>query len=120
MGLPMKRVLVGSVKRSIFASAAVEPSGEPIAVWGITAPSMLADCGEPWLLTGRAVERHKRAFVVESREWVEHMLTIFPRLENYVDSRYDKCLRWLDWLGFSFHETRLVGEVPFYRFERTR
>jgi RimJ/RimL family protein N-acetyltransferase len=43
----------------------------------------------------------------------------FSHLENFVDARNARSIRWLRRLGFSIREPRRMGlsDVTFYRFE---
>jgi hypothetical protein len=47
------------------------------------------------------------------------MLSLFPVLENMVDSRNKKSIRWLKHLGFTFSEAKPhpYSGVPFHDFE---
>lgn len=80
---------------------AVEKDGVVIAMFGVAAPSLLADSGHPWMFGSDEIGRvHPRAVVELSRKYIPNMLRFFPRLENIVDSRNDKSIRWLRRMGF--------------------
>lgn len=96
--------------------------GEPIAIWGVCADSVLDEIGTPWLLTACEVAGNRVRFARLSRGAVERMLEIFPKLENWVDARYIVCVRYLRWLGFTIHPAVPYGPygLPFHRFEIAR
>lgn len=62
----------------------------------------------PWLLTGKAVDKHKRTFVCLSRWVMAHLLECYPELNQVVDARYSAALRWASAIGFD-----LGDSIPF-------
>lgn len=62
-----------------------------------------------WLLTGREVQRHPRAFLKASHACLRVLLDNYPRLVNLVDSRYAAALRWAKWLGFELGTPRTIN-----------
>lgn len=73
--------------------------GEVGAMWGLGG-APLGRVGQPWLLTGTAVERARIAFLREGRREVARMLVFFPELRGMVDARYARAIRFLGALGF--------------------
>lgn len=96
--------------------------GAPACLFGVTAPSLISDCGLPWLMTTSAIERQPVEFLRGSRRVIAHMLTLYPRLEGYVDARYRVSIRWLRWLGVTLHDAEPLGpqRMPFHRFDLER
>ncbi len=93
--------------------------GEVAAMWGVGG-EMLGSVGRPYLLTSAACERvhpirFARIYFDEARE----MLRMFPRLENWVDSRYSGAVRLLRLAGFTLDDPVPVGRSGemFRRFE---
>ncbi len=70
-------------------------------------------------MTTDLVEKNKTTFLRYSRPMIEVMLAEFSHLENYVDARYKKCIRWLKWLGFVIHDAVPFGVqgLRFHKFE---
>jgi hypothetical protein len=93
--------------------------GRPELMWGVAAPSLLSSVGNPWLLSSDAYRKVSRDFLLHSRKFVRHMLTLFDRLENYVHAENELAIRWLRWCGFGFNwePVQFNGE-DFYRFWR--
>jgi hypothetical protein len=78
------------------------------------------DVGVPWLLGTDSLNDIKIFFMKISKIVISEMKKQFKLLVNFVDSRYDKSVKWLKWCDFKFdNDTVLFGtmKVPFYRFE---
>lgn len=96
--------------------------GRVVCIFGIATPSILSGEGVPWMVGSEELDHCAYAFLRRSRMVVGHMLTLCEHLENYVDSRNTRAVRWLRWLGFQIHEPAPHGPhgVPFHRFEMRR
>lgn len=80
----------------------------------------MGDVGRPWLLTTYAAEKiSPLRFTRIYQDEVLRMLDVFPRLVNYVDSRYTKATRLLDIIGFELDEPEPMGVngILFQKFE---
>lgn len=97
------------------AARAVLFDGEVAALCGV-ADTDVQGVGCVWALTGRAVERHPRAFVRLSRAAVAEYLTRYEVLFNFIDARYGRALRWVRALGFTVQEAQPYGAagLPFH------
>src|SRR5215813_7403740 len=76
LGLNKMSALRSSLERSLWADAylANGPNGpEVAAIAGCCMTSMVGGVAVPWLLTGPAVEWHKRAFLTLTRQRVREM-----------------------------------------------
>lgn len=106
-----------SMTRALWANAYLI-DGEVAALVGLSADSLLARIGAPWLLTGQPVDRHRKLFLQETRRGVARMRAEFPRLANVVHADYAEAIRWLRWLGFAIGPPQLRGPkgAPFRRF----
>ncbi len=93
--------------------------GEVVALFGVRRASLVSRQGIPWLLTGEAVERHPLAFLKASRGVLSCWRRDYRIMNNWVDARHVKALRWLAWLGFTIHPARPYGVsgLPFHPFE---
>src|SRR5690606_1591697 len=81
-------------------------------------PSLLGDCGLPWLLASDRLLAHQRAFLRRCPGYLARMRRGHALLHNWVDERNAVSRRWLAWLGFRFDPPAphgLLG-LPFRRF----
>lgn len=90
------------LRRSYFVD------GELAAMSGLCG-ALLADIGEPYLLTTAVAERVPLAFVRCARAAVAEMLVYRRRLEGRVDASYGRAVRLLEVLGFTLSEPRPFG-----------
>lgn len=93
-------------------------AGRLAFIGGVTAPSALSGTRRPWLLGTTAIDRHPAAFMRHCRRWMPKVRRQFPRLENHVDARAGKTVKWLRALGFVIHPDEPYGlcRRPFHRF----
>jgi len=119
------RSIAGVIRSSLLdtpeAVTAISPTtGEPIAIIGAAAPTLLGGgIGKPWMLGTPGVATAPRGFIQGGRAYVQRMLDLFPEgLENYVDARNSVSIRWLRALGFKMHPAQPYGEEQrlFHRF----
>lgn len=110
LGTEPSLVLRLSVSSSVYTRVAMD-DGKPIALWGLAVPSLIGRTASPWLLTGPGVEKNKKKFLLESAQFVELAIQAFPHLENWCDARYERSLRWLNWLGFRIGEPESRGPL---------
>jgi hypothetical protein len=87
------------------------------AVLGVRPLEMFSDIGIPWLLGAEGLNNMKKFFIKVSRPVIEEMKKNFKYLINYVDARYTKAVRWLEWLGFEIEEAAPFGVLnkPFHK-----
>ncbi|MDP2330298.1 MAG: hypothetical protein Q8M19_06330 [Reyranella sp.] len=111
-----------AVRRSYDLSThvwAVRDTGsQPIALWGVGPLSLVEGRGCPWLLATDAFEALGPDIARLSRPLLARMRDHYPCLENRVDARHVRAVRWLSWLGFTIDPaTRWGVEArPFHRF----
>jgi hypothetical protein len=97
---------------------AARQDGEGIvAVWGVGPLSLTMGRGCPWLLASPAFDRFGRQIVGLSRPMLARMRAAYPHLENHVDARNRRAVRWLEWLGFVVEPPARWGAegLPFHR-----
>lgn len=94
---------------------------EILVVYGVAPGCVLTGQGRPWLLGTDAALKYKREFLQLPRQIIPRMLTLYPRLENYVHVKNRVSVRWLKLLGFKMDEPVQIpsGEM-FMRFHMTR
>ena len=99
-GLDGESAIAFSLDRSIVSECLLV-DGEPAAVFGIAIDDMIGGTGCPWMLTTPAVERCQLAFARATRRLCARCFEMVPRLENLIDARYTRAIKWLQWLGFT-------------------
>ncbi len=92
--------------------------GVPICAFGIGQRTLLDNVGIPWLLGTPEIRKHPRPFLRVSKNWVERAARGYTRLENWVDVRHTRAVKWLKWLGFTVEAPTPFGPdlMPFHRF----
>jgi hypothetical protein len=121
-GVANVRTAIEDGVRGSAIAVAVLFDGEVACIAGVVPyPSGTAlggpDTGCVWMLSGTAVNRHKKAFLRLSRSVLKAFLGRYRCLENLVDARYLAAIRWLQWLGFEVSAPSAFGphEAPFCR-----
>ena len=102
MGMAPRKALWSSFRTSIMRKTAFV-DGDIACMWGLGG-SLLSGIGNPWLLTGHAVERLPVTFIRHIRHETDGMLGIFPKLHGYVIDSYGQALRMLKLAGFDLSE----------------
>ena len=117
-GLESVEGLVRSFDLSTHVWAVRDATGRPIALWGVGPLSLVEGRGCPWLLAADAFEALGPDIARLSRPLLAAMRDLYPRLENHVDARHRKAVRWLSWLGFTIEPAMPWGVEgrPFHRF----
>lgn len=100
-GMSGELALLASVHGSTEAYTMVAPSGEPVGICGLALGFGLGD-RMVWMLGTDSLAAHRRIFLEESRAWVDDRANRYL-LWNYVDARNTLHVRWLKWLGATFH-----------------
>lgn len=102
-----------------FAGRPIGPAVAPlVALWGVGPLSLVEGRGCPWLLASDAFEAFGLDIARLSRPLLARMRGHYPRLENRVDARHVRAVRWLSWLGFTIDPVTPWGVEgrPFHRF----
>lgn len=94
--------------------------GRPVAMWGASSLSWLADHAYLWMLTGCDPAPSPRHILRLSRPFVLALQQQFRTLDALVDVEYLQAMRWLHWLGFQDGPTDVIGGRTFMRMGRTR
>jgi hypothetical protein len=105
-----------SLDRSIWADAYLL-DGEVAAILGFCLPMMLGELASLWLLTGRPVDRCRKAFLRLTRDRLTEVRKDWPMLVDYVHAEYHEAHRWLEWLGYRIGPPEPYGRLgkPFCR-----
>lgn len=118
-GLTPEKALYRSWRNSEMCASAVF-DGVPVLMFGCSRFSLISRDGCPWMLGSDEI--FGRLVGVEVAKWskyyVERMMERFTYLENYIDSRQKKSIRWLKWMGFHVEQPESYGflGLPFHRF----
>lgn len=93
-------------------------SGSTVAVFGIRPETPFSKIGVVWLLGTEGLDRIKKFFVKISKPMIKEMAQGFDLIFGFVDSRYEKSKRWLEWCGFTLEPAIGIGinDIPFHRF----
>jgi hypothetical protein len=116
LGLAPREGLALSLARSLWADAYLA-DGEVAALVGVALQPMVGGTAMPWLLTGRPVDRHRKAFLQLTRARTRALLAEHGTLVAHVHADYREAVRWLAWLGFALAPARPFGPrgAPFHR-----
>jgi hypothetical protein len=97
--------------------AARDSNGTPTALWGVTPVSDDPDVGHLWMLACEAFDNSPAELESLSRLVFGEMLSQFPRLENYVDSRKVRAIELLRSIGFAVEPAipRPATDADFHR-----
>lgn len=91
--------------------------GRVAACWGVGG-SFLGDIGSPYLMTSYEVERiSSLRFAKIYQNEVFNMLSVFPKLVNFVLADYEKAVRLLSIVGFTLGEPEPIGSSVYRKFE---
>lgn len=91
--------------------------GVPAAIFGVTTVSILGNVGSPWLMGTDDTDKGARLLIQRGRELVADWASRYSLLENVVDGRNWKTVKWLKRLGFTFdHPIEVKPGVPAMRF----
>jgi hypothetical protein len=116
LGLTPRDGIVQALARSLSAEAYIA-DGEVAALTGVVMQTVLGGTAMPWLLTGRPVDRHRKAFLRLTQARTHQLLAEHGVLVAQVHAEYREAIRWLDWLGFVLAPARPLGAhgAPFHR-----
>jgi hypothetical protein len=115
-GLSPRDGIARSLARSLWTDAYIF-DGEVAALTGVALQPLLGGTAIAWLLTGRPVDRHRKAFLRLTRARTQAMLVEHGTLTAHVHAEYREAVRWLAWLGFEIAPARPIGPLaaPFHQ-----
>ncbi|WNG30460.1 hypothetical protein F0U62_45475 [Cystobacter fuscus] len=116
-------VLKRSISVSVPCYSVVDEQNQALALFGAAPVQHLESTGFVWLLGSKELEEHAFIFLRQCRGWIERLHEHYRILGNYVDTRNQVHIRWLQWCGFQFTERierHGVEQRPFYAFVRVR
>jgi len=117
-GKPLRQVLDDVLKFAGPGRAAYF-DGKLVAVYGVTAQTVLARDATPWMAATNEINSPKvrRAVVEHSKRELMDMAGPYSRLWNVVSEGNRVAIRWLKWMGFTFDGDVMIGPHRFLKFE---
>jgi len=93
--------------------------GVPVCMFGVNPTSALTPHrGVPWMMGTESLDRHAILFLKRCKPQVEMMQAHFQLLENWIAEDNTVAVSWLKWLGFTLHESKVIGGMEFIRFTK--
>lgn len=77
-------------------------NNQPVNLWGVIPPTMLADVAYLWHYLLAPAEEHTFVLARHSRLAVERVLKHYPRLVGHCRMGDDEAQKWIRWLGGEF------------------
>lgn len=115
--------LVHSLEASVHRWCALDPTGNPVVLFGCAAYPHVDGVGCPWLLGTDYLERAPIETLRQARRYLVTMHKSFPSLHQFVDARNTIALGWMEWLGFKMERVLPrwgVEKRPFIHYSRLR
>ena len=100
--------LMSSWKMSKY-SVVITINDEPCVMMGLVIRDMLSGNGIPWMLGTDTALKYKKKFFTEVPDVMTQMLSVCPRLYNYVHSKNKVSIKWLKWIGFTLCDPEPYG-----------
>jgi nitrogenase molybdenum-iron protein alpha/beta subunit len=96
--------------------------GKVVCIFGVSTVTPFSRDGVPWLLASDLINETQHTFLRVNRVYVNEIKKRYASLENYVDCRNIKAIKWLKWLGFELDEPAPYGpdNMLFRRFSYRR
>ena len=90
----------------------------PICLFGVSPRSLLTGQGHPWMIGTNKIDKNVRKFARHSHDVIAKMRESYKYLDNWVDARNAKAIRWLKVLGFTIEPAVSYGIEgrPFHHF----
>jgi hypothetical protein len=63
-----------------------------------------------WLITSNEAQKIKKSYVIFTKFFIEFFSSQYKKIYNYVDVRYDTCIRWLERSGAVFRRAEPYGK----------
>jgi hypothetical protein len=88
----------------------------PITLFGVVPDG--GDQGRIWLLGSIEIVKVKFSFLRQSKPTLDVLCKDFAVVSNAVHADNDLHIRWLYWLGFTFHDHFYIGRHKFIYFRK--
>jgi hypothetical protein len=110
LGFTKEEGLSISLARALWADAYLI-DGDVAALLGFSQSSLLGGVGQPWLITGQPIDRHRKTFMSIARDRIIEMRARHGVLANWVHAEYREALAMMRWLGFSIGRPQPYGRL---------
>jgi len=110
LGFTQEEGLSISLARALWADAYLI-DGEVAALLGFSQSSILGGVGQPWLITGLPIDRHRKSFMKIAGARIVEMRARHGVLANWVHAEYREALAMMRWLGFSVGAPQPYGRL---------
>jgi len=97
-----------SLKESQHATMAVG-DGIPFSMFGVAVSNVVTGLGHPWLLSSNHMFNYKDYFLENAPVVIRDMVSVCPRLVNYVHHANELSIKWLKSLGFTIENPEPYG-----------
>lgn len=104
---PIEALMSGWEKSTL--STVVLVNDEPCVMLGLVIRDILSGNGVPWLLGTNNALKYKRQFFTQVPAVIDEMLSVCPKLYNYVHVNNTVSIKWLKWIGFIIDEPLPYG-----------
>jgi hypothetical protein len=88
----------------------------PVALFGVTASEYDDGKGIPWMVATDGLKKIKKFLMEKTPHYIDIMKSMYSLLVNFVDARNTDSIKWLKKVGFTFGDTIMIDNLPFYRF----
>ena len=95
----MKETMEWHIRASEESFAAVSKEDTLLAVLGIIPFTLLSDKAVPWIMTTKELDKSPRHLIRNSKVVLDLWLRKYNYLTNIIDSRHEKAIRWVKWMG---------------------
>lgn len=94
----MEKAIRDTLKITTDAKVVVNGDGEILAMFGCVSDAQ--GYGIAWVFASNALDKHAREFARGTKRLFQRYFGKFAKVYNLVDVRYERCIKWLEWLGF--------------------
>ena len=84
-------------------AAAFRVDNKLLGITGVVSHSVMGGIGNPWLLTSIHAPSYPVTIMKETKYYVDKWSKEYDVLIAYIDSRYERALKWAEWAGFIIH-----------------
>ena len=63
-----------------------------------------------WMITSNEAQNIKKTFVIFSKFFIKFFRSQYNKIYNYIDVRYDSCIKWMEKCGAKFSEPEPYGK----------
>lgn len=94
----MEKAIRDTLKITEGAKVVVNSDGEILAMFGAVPDANGYGIG--WVFASTALDKHWFEFARGTKKMYRRYFGRFAKVYNLVDVRYERCIKWLEWLGF--------------------